>query len=212
MSKSRSKSSQEWLARQNKDHFVKKAAAAGYRARSAFKLLEINERDKIFKPGMTVVDLGAAPGGWSQVALELVKGSPKFEPGKVFALDILPIVPIEGVDIILGDFRETEVMEALLQKLQGEKVDVVLSDMAPNFSGISGVDVLRAVYLAEIALDFAKQVLEPKGCFLVKMFQGEGFTEYMQLLKKSFKTVQVRKPKASRSESREVYILGRGVN
>jgi 23S rRNA (uridine2552-2'-O)-methyltransferase len=211
MSKSRSKSSKEWLNRQHKDLFVKRAAQAGYRSRSAFKLLEIQERDKLFKPGMTVVDLGAAPGGWSQVAVDLLRGSSATINGKIIALDILPIVPIEGVDIIQGDFREPEVHEKLLELLGGSKIDLVISDMAPNFSGIGSSDVLRAVYLAEIALEFAKEVLEPNGSFLVKLFQGEGFIEYMQLFKHTFKTVVTRKPKASRAESREVYLLGRGV-
>lgn len=204
MSKKRSKSSNQWLSRQRSDDYVKRAAQEGYRSRSAYKLLEINQKDRIFRPGMTVVDLGAAPGGWSQVAHELVK------PGRVFALDILPIDPLQGVDIIQGDFRESEVHAELLAKLGGVKVDLVISDMAPNFSGISSVDVLRAVYLAEIALDFANEVLVPGGCMLVKLFQGEGFTEYMQLFKQSFRSVVVRKPKASRAESREVYILGSG--
>jgi 23S rRNA (uridine2552-2'-O)-methyltransferase len=204
MSKAKSKSSKQWLQRQHNDDYVKRAVREGYRSRSAFKLLEINKRDRIFRPGMTVVDLGAAPGGWSQVAVDLVK------PGRVIALDILPIDPVEGVDIIQGDFRETTVCAELLNLLNGVKVDLVISDMAPNFSGISGVDVPRAVYLAELALDFAQEVLQPGGCLLVKLFQGEGFTEYLQLFKQAFKTVVVRKPKASRAESREVYLLGTG--
>jgi 23S rRNA (uridine2552-2'-O)-methyltransferase len=205
MSKAKSKSSKQWLQRQHNDDYVKRAALDGYRSRSAYKLLEINKKDKIFRRGMTVVDLGAAPGGWSQVAIELVK------PGRVIALDILSIDLLEGVDIILGDFREAEVHAKLLDKLAGAKVDLVISDMAPNFSGISGVDVPRAVYLAEIALDFAEEVLVPGGCFLVKLFQGEGFTEYVQQLKQTFDKVVVRKPKASRAESRETYLLGSGL-
>lgn len=210
MSKSRSKSSKEWLQRQQNDPFVKRAVTDGYRSRSVFKLLEINERDKIFKPGMVVVDLGAAPGGWSQVAIELVKGSVKrsAQPGRVFALDLLAIDPIEGVDIIQGDFREDVVHTELLKRLDGSTVDLVISDMAPNFSGISSIDVPRAVYLAELALDFATEVLGPNGSFLVKLFQGEGFTEYLELCRKTFKKVVMRKPKASRAESREVYLLG----
>lgn len=204
MSKPRSKSSKQWLQRQHNDDYVKRAVREGYRSRSAYKLLEINQRDKILRKGMTVVDLGAAPGGWSQVAVELVK------PGLVFALDILPIDPLAGVDIIQGDFREDSVYAELLNKLNGVRVDLVISDMAPNFSGIGSVDVLRAVYLAEIALDFANEVLGPGGCMLVKLFQGEGFTEYVQLFKQAFKQVVVRKPKASRAESREVYLLGSG--
>lgn len=202
--KPHSKSSKQWLQRQHNDEYVKKAQQEGYRSRAVYKLLEINQRDKIFRPGMTVVDLGAAPGGWSQVAVACVK------PGRVVALDILPLEPIEGVDIIQGDFREEAVLAELLKMLDGASIDLVISDMAPNFSGISGIDVPRAVYLAEIALDFAQQVLKPGGCFLVKLFQGEGFTDYMQALKPLFKSVVARKPKASRSESREVYLLGVG--
>ena len=204
MSKTKSKSSKQWLQRQHSDDYVKRAVKEGYRSRSAYKLLEINKRNKILRPGMTVVDLGAAPGGWSQVAIEIIK------PGRVFALDILPIVPIEGVDIIQGDFREATVCTELLNLLNGARVDLVISDMAPNFSGISGVDVPRAVYLAELAFDFAQQVLAPSGCFLVKVFQGEGFDEYLRVFKQAFKTVVIRKPKASRAESREIYLLGSG--
>jgi len=205
MSKGRSKSSSEWLKRQQRDDYVQRAVREGYRSRSAYKLLEINQRDKIFRRGMTVVDLGAAPGGWSQVAVELVK------PGRVFALDILAIDSIEGVDIIQGDFREEEVQAELKNLLAGTSVDLVICDMAPNFSGISSSDVPRAVYLAEIALDFARSVLVPGGCFLVKLFQGAGFTEYVQEVRQTFDKVVVRKPKASRAESRETYLLGIGI-
>ena len=204
MTKSRSKSSKRWLERQHKDDYVKRAVAEGYRSRAAYKLLEINEKDRIFRPGMTVIDLGAAPGGWSQVAVKLVGKN------NVVALDILPIDPIDGVDIIQGDFRDPVVYQDLLKKLGDKKVGLVISDMAPNFSGISSVDVLSAVYLAEIALDFAQDVLGPGACFLVKLFQGPGFTEYVQMLKQAFTTVNVRKPKASRSESSEIYLLGTG--
>lgn len=203
MGKSRSKSSSQWLQRQHNDDYVKRAIAEGYRSRAAYKLLEINERDNILRPNMTIVDLGAAPGGWSQVALKYVG------KGSVTAIDILPIDPIDGVDIILGDFREASVHEEVLKKLNGRLVDLVISDMAPNFSGIRDVDLPRAVYLAEIAFDFAQEVLVPGGCLLVKLFQGEGFTEYVKLLKQSFATVVVRKPKASRAESSEVYVLAR---
>lgn len=201
----KTRSSRQWLQRQHNDDYVKRAVAEGYRSRAAYKLLEINERDKILRPGMTVVDLGAAPGGWSQVAQELVK------PGQVIALDILPIDSMQGVDIILGDFREPEVYAELVKKLADRSVDLVISDMAPNFSGISGVDLPRAVYLAEIALDFAQGSLVQGGSFLVKVFQGEGFTEFMQSMKQSFAKVVVRKPKASRAESREIYLLGSGL-
>ncbi len=200
----RSRSSKMWLQRQHSDDYVKRAVAEGYRSRAAYKLLEINQRDKLLKPGMTVVDLGAAPGGWSQVAVDLVK------PGRVFALDLLPIESLEGVDIIQGDFTESDVYAELVKRLTDRKVDLVISDMAPNFSGISDIDLPRAVYLAEIALDFAQEFLVPGGNFLVKLFQGEGCTEYMQTVKQVFTKVVVRKPKASRAESREVYLLGMG--
>lgn len=206
MAKSRSKSSREWLKRQHNDDYVKRAVAEGYRSRAAYKLQEINARDKIFRPGMTVVDLGAAPGGWSQVACQLVG------KGNVIAIDLLSIDPIDGVDIVIGDFREVEVQQETINKLDGRKVDLVISDMAPNFSGIRDIDLPRAVYLVEIAFEFAQEVLVPGGSLIVKIFQGEGFAECLQMLKGAFKTVVVRKPKASRSESREVYVIARLLN
>lgn len=206
MAKSRSKSSREWLKRQHNDDYVKRAVAEGYRSRAAYKLQEINARDKIFKPGMTVIDLGAAPGGWSQVACQLVG------KGNVIAIDLLSIDPIDGVDIIIGDFREAEVQQEVIKRLDGKKVDLVISDMAPNFSGIRDIDLPRAVYLVEIAFEFAQEVLVPGGSLIVKIFQGEGFTECLQMFKSAFKTVVVRKPKASRSESREVYVIARLLN
>lgn len=201
----RSKSSREWLQRQHSDDYVKRAQAEGYRSRAAFKLLELNERDKILRSGMTVVDLGAAPGGWSQVAVDLVG------KGNVVAIDLLPIDPLEGVDIIQGDFTDDAVHALVINKLGNRKIDLVISDMAPNFSGIRDIDLPRAVYLAEIALDFAKEVLVPGGCLLVKLFQGEGFVEYVHMLKKTFVSVVVRKPKASRAESREVYVYAKNI-
>lgn len=195
----RSKSSTQWLQRQNNDDYVKRAIAEGYRSRAAYKLQELNLKDKILHYGMTVVDLGAAPGGWSQVAVEEVG------KGRVIAIDLLPIDPIDGVDILIGDFTETEIYELLRNKLGNDKIDLVISDMAPNFSGIRDIDLPRAVYLAEIALDFAVEVLKPGGGFLVKLFQGEGFTEYVHMLKQTFVSVVIRKPKASRKESREIY-------
>jgi len=206
MAKSRSKSSREWLKRQHNDDYVKRAVAEGYRSRAAYKLQEINARDKIFRHGMTVVDLGAAPGGWSQVACQLVG------KGNVIAIDLLSIDPMDGVDIIIGDFREAEVQQKVIKKLDGRGVDLVISDMAPNFSGIRDIDLPRAVYLVEIAFEFAQEVLVPGGSLIVKIFQGEGFTECLQMLKGAFKTVVVRKPKASRSESREVYVIARLLN
>lgn len=206
MAKSRSKSSREWLKRQHNDDYVKRAVAEGYRSRAAYKLQEINARDKIFRSGMTVVDLGAAPGGWSQVACQLVG------KGNVISIDLLPIDPIEGVDTIIGDFREAEIQAEVTKRLAERKVDLVISDMAPNFSGIRDIDLPRAVYLVEIAFEFAQQVLAPGGSLVVKIFQGEGFTECLKMLKGSFKTVVVRKPKASRAESREVYVIARLLN
>lgn len=199
----KSKSSRQWLTRQHKDEYVKRAQTEGFRSRAAYKLQELQARDKILTHGMTVVDLGAAPGGWSQVVVKYVG------KGNVLAIDLLPIDPIEGVDIIIGDFTEANVYQEVIKKLENRQVDLVISDMAPNFSGIPDIDLPRAVYLAEIAFDFAKEVLKPGGCLLVKLFQGEGFTEYVQLLKQSFVSVVVRKPKASRAESREVYVYAK---
>jgi 23S rRNA (uridine2552-2'-O)-methyltransferase len=201
----RTKSSKRWLKEHFDDGFVKQAKEKGYRARSAFKLLEIQQKDRLIKPDMVIVDLGAAPGGWSQVAIECIKGR-----GKVFALDILPMDSIENVDFIQGDFQEDEILNILLDRLRDQKVDLVLSDMAPNISGIKAVDQVKVMYLAELALDFAKQVLRPGGNFLVKVFQGEGFDQYLQAMRAYFKKVIVRKPEASRSRSREVYLLGVG--
>lgn len=199
------KSSNRWLKEHFSDPYVKQAQQAGYRSRAVFKLLEIQDRDKLFKPGMTVVDLGAAPGGWSQIVTKLVK------PGTVIALDLLPIEPLEGVDFIQGDFTDEAMLPLLFAKLPSRKADWVISDMAPNTSGNESIDVPRSVYLAELALDFALQVLQTEGGFLVKVFQGEGFDALFAEIKRNFKTVAIRKPKASRGRSREVYILARGL-
>jgi 23S rRNA (uridine2552-2'-O)-methyltransferase len=187
------------------DHYVKLAQKRGFRSRAAFKIEEIQEKDKLIRPGMTVVDLGAAPGGWSQVAVKLAG-----DDGKVIACDILPMDPIVGVDFLQGDFREEKVLDALLTRVGDAKVDVVLSDMAPNMSGTGGVDQPRAMYLVELALDMCHQVLAPNGCFAVKVFQGEGFEEYMKAVKEAFKTVKTRKPDSSRARSREVYLVATG--
>lgn len=199
------KSSKSWLARQHSDPYVQQAKAVGYRSRAAYKLLEIQTKDKIFVPGMTVVDLGAAPGGWSQVAAHYVGHS-----GKVLALDILAMEPINGVDIVYGDLHKPEVVEELLLMLKDKTVDLVISDMAPNLSGIAVVDQARTMALAELVLLFAEQVLVTGGKLLIKIFQGSGFQEYLACLKNQFTTVVVRKPKASRPESREVYLLAKG--
>jgi 23S rRNA (uridine2552-2'-O)-methyltransferase len=201
----RSKSSQDWLRRHFDDPYVKEAQKAGYRSRAVFKLLEIQEKDRLLKPGQVVVDLGAAPGGWSQVAVEVVG-----KAGRVFALDILPMEPLEGVTILQGDFTEETVYQRLLSALAGRQIDLVLSDMAPNISGMRVVDQPRAMYLAELALDFAHAALRPGGDFVTKVFQGAGFDPYLKLLRGAFAKVTVRKPKASRAESREVYLVARG--
>ena len=203
MKKKHSKSSQRWLKEHFADIYVKQAQQMGYRSRAAFKLIELQEKDKIIKPGMVVVDLGAAPGGWSQLAAQWLQGK-----GQVFALDILPMDTLEGVDAIEGDFTSDAVLQALLTKLQGSSVDVVMSDMAPNISGVKAVDQPRAMYLSELALDFSLNVLKPNGTFLVKVFQGEGFDEYLKQARQHFKKVTIRKPKASRPRSTEVYLLG----
>lgn len=200
----RSKSSGRWLKEHFDDEYVKKAQQMGYRSRAAFKLLEINEKDRLLKRGMTVVDLGAAPGGWSQIAAEAVGDS-----GKVVALDILPMDPLPGVEIIEGDFREQETLDALLQVLDERGVDLVMSDMAPNTSGMKSVDQPRAMYLAELTLELARLVLRPGGDLIVKVFHGEGFEAFMADLRTSFRKVYTRKPKASRPRSREVYVLAR---
>ncbi|HEC17146.1 MAG TPA: 23S rRNA (uridine(2552)-2'-O)-methyltransferase RlmE [Sedimenticola sp.] len=204
---SRSKSSRQWLDRHFKDEFVKRAQREGYRSRAAYKLLEIQERDRILRPGQIVVDLGAAPGGWSQLARRTV--GPK---GKVVALDILPMEPLEGVDFIQGDFREDDPLQRLNGILAGRPADLVISDMAPNVSGMPAVDQPRAMYLCELALDFARQVLTPGGGLVVKVFQGEGFDAYVRDLRACFGKVVTRKPKASRPHSREVYLVAAGYN
>src|SRR5579883_827236 len=198
-----SKSSRRWLKEHFSDTYVKQAQQAGYRSRAVYKLLEMQERDGLFKPGMAVVDLGAAPGGWSQLVVKLVK--PK---GRVIALDILPMEPIEEVEFIHGDFSDEAVLNALLASVS--KVDWVLSDMAPNMSGNESIDIPRAMYLAELALDFALRVLQQEGGFLIKVFQGEGFDTFLGKLNRHLKTVIIRKPKASRGRSREMYVLARG--
>jgi 23S rRNA (uridine2552-2'-O)-methyltransferase len=196
-------SSRRWLKEHFSDTYVKQAQQAGYRSRAVYKLQELQERDKLFRFGMTVVDLGAAPGGWSQLLIEYVGSK-----GRVVALDILPMDPIPGVDFIQGDFTEEESATTLLERL-GAKVDWVISDMAPNLSGVDSVDQPRSIYLAELALDFALQVLAPEGGFLVKVFQGDGFDPFLKQVREHFKKVLIRKPKASRGRSREVYILAR---
>ena len=201
----RSKSSSRWLNEHFNDEYVKKAQQEGYRSRAIYKLLEIQEKDRIIKPNMKIVDLGAAPGGWSQLASNLVGKN-----GQVIALDVLPMSSLARVEIIEGDFRDETVLEQVLIILNKHKVDLVMSDMAPNMSGMPDVDLPRAMYLAELSLDLADKVLKKGGDILVKVFQGEGFDEYLASMRSAFTKVQSRKPKASRPRSREVYLLGRG--
>lgn len=203
--KKRSASSTRWLNEHFKDKFVQQAHKQKLRSRAYFKLDEIQKTDKLFRPNMTVVDLGAAPGGWSQYVVTQIG-----EKGRVIACDILDMDPIVGVDFLQGDFREEKVLNTLLEKIGDDKVDVVMSDMAPNFSGMPSVDIPRAMYLVELALDMCKQVLASQGSFVVKVFQGEGFDEYLREIRSLFKTVKVRKPEASRDRSREVYIVAMG--
>ncbi|MBB72770.1 MAG: 23S rRNA (uridine(2552)-2'-O)-methyltransferase RlmE [Legionellales bacterium] len=206
MTKKRSKSSHRWLREHFKDEFVQRAQKQGYRSRAVYKLLEIQEKDHLIGPAMTVVDLGAAPGGWSQLAREWV--GPK---GTIIGLDLLEIEPLAGVEFIQGDFTDDDVLTALNQLVGERNVDVVMSDMAPNTSGLTAVDQPRSMYLAELAMEFARQMLLPKGKFIVKLFQGEGFDEYVRAARATFTKVVIRKPKASRPRSREVYLVGVGL-
>ena len=201
----RSKSSGRWLKEHFADPYVKEAQKAGYRSRAAFKLLEIQQKDRLIKPGMIVVDLGAAPGGWSQIAAQLVG-----KRGQVLALDILPMDDIPGVEFVVGDFREEAVLRYFEALLKGQQPDLVISDMAPNISGNDSIDQPRALYLVELALDFARQHLRKDGSFLVKVFQGVDFEAYFKEMKQLFKKVVTRKPSASRNRSSEVYLLGVG--
>lgn len=201
----RSKSSNQWMQEHFDDEYVKKAQAMGYRSRSTFKLLEIQQKDKIICSGMNVIDLGAAPGGWSDYAKKIVG-----KKNKVIALDLLAIDPIEGVDFIQGDFREDSVLDELYRVLDGAPVNLVMSDMAPNISGNKAMDQPRSIYLAELALDTAQTVLTKGGTFLIKMFQGAGFDEYKREVAGYFSSVVIRKPKSSRARSKEVYILAKG--
>ncbi|EHA1081289.1 23S rRNA (uridine(2552)-2'-O)-methyltransferase RlmE [Photobacterium damselae] len=203
--KKHSGSSGRWLKEHFDDKYVLEAQKKGYRSRALFKIEEIQQKDKLLKPGMTVVDLGAAPGGWSQYAAGVVG-----DDGQVIACDILPMDPLPGVSFLQGDFREEAVLDALLERIQPDMVDVVLSDMAPNMSGNLASDQPRAMYLVELALDMCRQVLAPNGSFAVKVFQGEGFDQYLADVRSMFKVVKIRKPDSSRDRSREVYIVATG--
>jgi len=201
----KSKTSKQWMREHVNDPFVQLAQKEGYRSRAAYKLLEIDAKDHLLKHGIVVVDLGATPGGWSQVAAAKVGRS-----GKVIALDLLPFDPLPGVDFIQGDFREVTVLKKLQDLLQGKPVGLVISDMAPNISGVSSADQARAIHLAELAMEFALEHLKPEGGFLVKVFQGAGFEEFLKLMRSRFAKVVTRKPKASRDRSSEVYLLATG--
>jgi len=189
------------------DEYVLKAQKQGYRSRAVFKLEEIQQKDQLIKPGMNIVDLGAAPGGWCQYARKVLGST-----GRVIGLDLLPIDPLIDVELIQGDFREQDVLDTLLEVVQGQPIDLVLSDMAPNISGVSSVDQPGAMYLCELVLDFSQQVLKTGGDCLVKAFQGEGYDELVKGFREHFQKIIFRKPKASRARSREVYILARGYN
>lgn len=201
----RSKTSAAWLKEHVDDIWVKKAQQDGFRTRASYKLIELDEKDRLIRPGMTVIDLGAAPGGWSQVVARKLNGN-----GVIIASDILSMDPIADVDFVQGDFTEQSVFDDIMQLVNNRPVDLVISDMAPNISGMASIDQPSAMYLVELALDMAQQVLKPKGDFVAKVFQGEGFTEYQQLLKQQFDRVLIRKPKASRARSKEVYIVAKG--
>jgi 23S rRNA (uridine2552-2'-O)-methyltransferase len=198
-------SSKAWIHEHINDEFVKRAQKEGYRARAAYKLTEIDDKDKLIKPGMIIVDLGASPGSWSQVVVQRLKGQ-----GRVIALDLLEMQPINGVEFILGDFREAAVLQLLEEKLNNKRVDLVIADMAPNISGIADVDQAGAAYLTELALEFSQTWLKPNGNFLVKVFIGAGFDEIVKNMRQMFDKVVTRKPKASRGRSSEVYLLGLG--
>jgi len=202
---SRSKSSNKWLKEHFDDEFVKRSQQDGYRSRAVYKLEEIDKKDHLLKPGTIVIDLGSAPGGWSQYVARKLKGK-----GRIIALDILPMDPMENVEFIQGDFLDDDVFQQLLNTLGDSQPDLVISDMAPNMSGQQAVDIPRAMYMSELALDLSQQVLKPGGGLLVKLFQGDGFDAYLKLVREQFGRVVMRKPKASRDRSREIYMLATG--
>jgi 23S rRNA (uridine2552-2'-O)-methyltransferase len=201
----RSKSSNNWLQEHVNDPYVKQAQKDGYRSRASYKLIQLNEKDKLIRPGMLIVDLGSAPGGWSQVAGPLVG-----QRGRVVATDILPMDPLGNVDFIQGDFTQEAVLKQILELLQSKRPDLIISDIAPNITGIDSADQASSMYLVELALDFARQVLKPKGDFIAKVFQGAGSDAFLKDLRTSFEKVLVRKPAASRPRSREVYVVAKG--
>ncbi len=203
---SRSKSSQAWLKEHHDDQYVLKARRDGYRSRAVYKLIEIQEKDQVLKPGQFVLDLGAAPGGWSEYAAQYTSSE-----GGLIAVDLLPIEPVAGAEIIQGDFTEDATLDEIMQLIGGKTIDLVLSDMAPNLSGMESVDQPKSIYLAELALELAKDKLARNGVFVTKLFQGEGFDGYISELRASFLSVKMRKPDASRPRSREIYAVCRGL-
>lgn len=209
--KKKHRSNPDWIRRHVTDPFVKRSVADGYRSRAAYKLDEIAEADRLLKPGMVIADLGAAPGSWTQVVRRRLSSADGTLRGRIVALDILPMEPLPDVDFIEGDFREEDVENQLAELLAGAQVDVVLSDMAPNLSGIAAADAARSLHLAELAADFAVRHLKEDGALLVKTFQGSGYSQFVQRLKRDFRSVGTRKPAASRESSAEVYLLARGL-
>ena len=205
------RSNRAWIERHINDPFVKRSRVDGYRARSVYKLIELNEKEKLIRPGMTVVDLGAAPGSWTQVVREKLSDKNGEVNGKIIAMDILPMDPIDGVTFLQGDFREQEVADQLNALVGEAQVDLVLSDMAPNLSGIAAADAARCLLLNELALEFCLEHLKDEGVFVTKVFQGSGFSQYVETLKKHFKVVLTRKPQARRSTSAEVYMVAKGI-
>ncbi len=201
----RSKSSSRWLNEHVNDPYVKRAQKDGLRSRASYKLMELNEKDRLIRPGMLIMDLGSAPGGWSQVAGKLVG-----EQGRVLATDILPMDPLDNVDFIQGDFTSDAVFQQLLAKLDGRLPDLIISDIAPNISGVAAADQASSMYLVELTLDMVRQVLKPGGNYVVKVFQGEGSDEFLKDVRTSFEKVMIRKPEASRPRSREVYLVAKG--
>jgi 23S rRNA (uridine2552-2'-O)-methyltransferase len=205
------RSNRAWIERHINDPFVKKSRQEGYRARSVYKLIELNEKEKLIRPGMCVVDLGAAPGSWTQVVREKLAGKDGEVRGTIIAMDILPMDPIDGVTFLQGDFREQEVADKLTEIIGDKQVDLVLSDMAPNLSGIAAADAARCLLLNELALEFCLEHLKDNGVFVTKVFQGSGFSQYVETLKKHFKIVLTRKPEASRDSSAEVYMVAKQI-
>jgi 23S rRNA (uridine2552-2'-O)-methyltransferase len=205
------RSNRAWIERHINDPFVKKSRAEGYRARSVYKLTELDDKEKLFKPGITVVDLGSAPGSWTQIVRERLSDSEGNLNGRIIAMDILPMDPIDGAIFLQGDFREQEVADKLAEILAGDKVDVVVSDMAPNLSGVAMVDAGASILLNELALEFAIEHLKPTGVLVTKVFQGSGYSQFIEACKKHFKSVAQRKPEASRGSSAEMYVVARNL-